>query len=44
MDFLCFPKASCVVDTLHGGAMAADDVLRCRHHPLEGLVDVIVMS
>jgi len=37
-DFLCFPKASCVVDALHGWEMAANDVLRCLHHPLEGLV------
>jgi len=26
-----------VVDTLHGWEMAADDALRCLHHPLEGL-------
>jgi len=37
-DFPCFPKASCVVHALHGGEMAADDALRCLHHPLEGLV------
>jgi len=27
-----------VVDCLHGGEMAADDALRCLHHPMEGLV------
>jgi len=27
-----------VVDALHGWEMAADNVLRCLHHPLEGLV------
>jgi len=37
-DFLCFPKASCVVDASHGWEMAADDALCCLHHPLEGLV------
>jgi len=26
-----------VVDALHGWEMAADDALRCLHHPLEGL-------
>jgi len=36
-DFPCFPKESCVVDVLHGAEMAADDALRCLHHPLEGL-------
>jgi len=27
-----------VVESLHGWEMAADDALRCLHHPLEGLV------
>jgi len=36
-DFLCFPKALCVLDALHGMEMAADDSLRCLHHHLEGL-------
>jgi len=37
-DFRAFlHTASCVVDTLHGWEMAADDALRCLHHPLEGL-------
>jgi len=36
-DFLCFPKASCVVDALLGWEMAADDALHCPQHPLEGL-------
>jgi len=37
-DFSCFPKASCLVDVLHGGEMAADDAHRCLHHPQESLV------
>jgi len=32
-----FPKAWCVVDALHGWEMAADNALRCLHHPLEGI-------
>jgi len=36
-DFPCFPKASCVVDALHGWEMVANDALRSLHHPLEGL-------
>jgi len=35
--YTCLPKASCVVDSLHGWEIAADDALRCLHHPLEGL-------
>jgi len=33
-DFPCLPKASCVIDALHGWEMAADDALHCLHHPL----------
>src|SRR4029434_6283207 len=33
----CFSQASTVVDALHGREMAADDTLRCLHHPLQGL-------
>ena len=33
----CFSQASSVVDSLHGGEMAAGDTLRCLHHPLQGL-------
>ena len=33
----CFSQASIVVDALHGREMAADDTLRCLHHPLQGL-------
>ena len=36
-DVPCFSKASRVVDALHGREMAADDMLRCLHHPLQGL-------
>ena len=32
-DLPCFFKATCVLDTFHGGELAADNVL---HHPLEG--------
>jgi len=35
IDFLCFPKALCVVDALHGWEMMP---FRCLHHPLEGLL------
>src|SRR4029434_6932729 len=31
----CFSQASTVVDALHGREMAADDTLRCLHHPLK---------
>src|SRR4029434_4857095 len=36
-DVPCFSQASCVVDAVHGMEMAADDTLRCLHHPLQGL-------
>ena len=36
-DVPCFSQASCVVDAVHGMEMAADDTLRCVHHPLQGL-------
>src|SRR4029434_5410250 len=36
-DVPCFSQSSCVVDALHVWAMAADDTLRCLHHPLQGL-------
>lgn len=36
-EFARFPEALCVVDALHRGEVAANDVLRCLHRPLEGL-------